>query len=277
MSATSLPKEEPLVTIITPVFNGANYIESLIDSVQSQQFISIEHIVIDDGSTDDSATINILKKHQHIKWWTQDNAGQYPTLNRGIMTARGKWICIISADDLLASSDAMSSLIKSISSNEVIDGVFGRTILVNEQGESVREYGRPNEASPIWINKYYLLIHHCSLLVSRDFIIKNSLLFDEKLKYAGDWDWVIRILKRGRLKFVDIPVSKYRLHSQQTRQSADINKLKAEDILVLKKNRLSLKVHYIIIGYYRLKKIISIICADGLFGLIEKINIYKNK
>lgn len=265
---------DPLVSIVTPVFNGGKYIESLIESIQNQKFISLEHIVIDDGSTDNSATINILKKYQNIKWWTQDNIGQYPTLNKGIMAARGEWICIISADDLMASSDALSKLIQSIPSNEIVDGIFGRTELINEQGKSVCEYGRPNEASPIWINNYYLLIHHCSLLVSREFILKNHLFFDEKLKYAGDWDWIIRILKKGKLKFVNIPVSKYRLHSQQTRQSTDKSELKSEDILVLRQHRISIKIHFLIIWYYRLKKILAIIYMDGWLSLLKTIYLF---
>lgn len=271
MSSISPFITSPLVSIVTPVFNGAKYIESLIESVQNQKFISIEHIVIDDGSTDNFATTNILKKYNNINWWSQDNIGQYPSLNKGIMAARGKWICIISADDLVASSDALSRLIESIPSNEILDGIFGRTQLINEWGEPVCEYGRPDEASPIWVNKYYLAIHHCSLLVRRDFILKNDLLFDEKLRYAGDWDWIIRILKKGRLKFINIPVSKYRLHSQQTRQSADIAELKSEDILVLRRHNINITTRFFIVGYYRFRKIIAIIVTDGWLSLFKKI------
>ena len=58
----------PLVSIITPVYNGAEYLEELIISVRDHQdYPYIEHIIIDDGSTDDGETVSILKKYPHLR------------------------------------------------------------------------------------------------------------------------------------------------------------------------------------------------------------------
>ncbi|MBE3118290.1 MAG: glycosyltransferase, partial [Candidatus Atribacteria bacterium] len=91
----------PLVSIITPVYNGAAFIEELILSVQRQDYPNIEHIIIDDGSRDDGATIAILKRYPHLRWWSRENKGQYATMNEGLEAAKGEFVCFISADDLL--------------------------------------------------------------------------------------------------------------------------------------------------------------------------------
>ncbi len=65
-----MTSEYPLVTIITPVYNGAKYIEELILSVKAQDYPYIEHIIIDDGSDDGGATVAILKRHTHLRWWS---------------------------------------------------------------------------------------------------------------------------------------------------------------------------------------------------------------
>jgi glycosyltransferase involved in cell wall biosynthesis len=62
----------PLVSIMTPVYNGSKYIEELILSVKSQDYTEIEHIVIDDGSADNGATVDILKRYPHVRWWSRE-------------------------------------------------------------------------------------------------------------------------------------------------------------------------------------------------------------
>ena len=65
----------PLVSIITPVYNGAEYLNEMIQSVQRQDYPNIEHLIIDDGSQDDGATVAILEKYPHLRWWSRENKG----------------------------------------------------------------------------------------------------------------------------------------------------------------------------------------------------------
>src|SRR5438876_704742 len=76
-----------------------NAFDELIKSVLEQDYLHIEHIIIDDGSTDDGATVEVLKRYPHLRWWSRENKGQYATLNEGLATARGSVVGIISADD----------------------------------------------------------------------------------------------------------------------------------------------------------------------------------
>src|SRR5512142_3060691 len=92
----------PPVSMVTPVYNGAEYLEDLIHSVLSQDYPNIEHIIIDDGSQDSGATVAILRKYPHLHWWSRPNKGQYATMNEGLLAARGDILCFVNADDLVA-------------------------------------------------------------------------------------------------------------------------------------------------------------------------------
>jgi len=258
----------PLISIITPVYNGSIYLEPLIQSIQDQCHRRIEHILINDGSTDDGATVAILAKYPHLKWWSRQNKGQYATLNEGIDAAIGDWLLIISADDMLAGSDSLSELLILARNAGEFDAIYGRTMMVNDNGVEISDRGRPDESSPKWLNYHFLVIHHCSLLVSRKFIISNKLYFDTSLKYTGDWDWIIRIIKLGRIGYFNHIVSKYRLHEQQTRQSVCHKKLIAEDEIVLLRHGSFLIIHKLIVLFFRLKKFMLIFSKDGFSSAV---------
>src|SRR3990172_9086208 len=87
-----------LISVITAVYNGADYLPDLIESVQAQDYTHYEHIIIDDGSTDDGATVAVLQRYaqadSRIRWWTRENKGQYTTQNEAIEAARGDTIVI---------------------------------------------------------------------------------------------------------------------------------------------------------------------------------------
>ena len=78
----------PLVSIITPSFNCADYIENTIIKIQNQTYQNIEHIVIDGGSIDN--TVEILKKYQDkITWISEKDTGMYDAINKGFKMANG--------------------------------------------------------------------------------------------------------------------------------------------------------------------------------------------
>ncbi len=90
-------KNSYLVSIITPSFNQAQFIEQTIKSVQNQDYKNIEHIIIDGGSTD--GTIDILKKYSGIKWISEKDNGQSDAINKGFSTANGEILAWLNSDD----------------------------------------------------------------------------------------------------------------------------------------------------------------------------------
>ncbi len=98
--------ENNLVTVVIPCYNHEKYIEQAINSVLSQDYPSIELIVIDDGSTDNSPQIikELHDKHQNFTYLPQKNSGLIATLKSGLNRARGEFFCQLASDDFLASN-----------------------------------------------------------------------------------------------------------------------------------------------------------------------------
>ena len=101
-------ENKPLLTIITPVYNGDKYISKTIESVLSAKIeICYEYIVINDGSTD--LTSEILNNYRdQIKVFSHQNIGEAATVNRGLENARGNHILIVNADDPLLTGDLIN-------------------------------------------------------------------------------------------------------------------------------------------------------------------------
>lgn len=94
--------EKGLVSIVTPVYNGAKYVCETIDSVLRQTYANWEMIVVDDGSKDNSAEIinEYVRRDKRIVLLRQANGGSASARNNGIRNAKGQYIALLDADDL---------------------------------------------------------------------------------------------------------------------------------------------------------------------------------
>ena len=115
------------------------------------------------------------------------------------------------------------------------------------------------------------------MIVSRRFIETHRLWFDTSLRYTGDWDWIIRILKLGHTRFVDAVISRYRVHEQQTRQTTARKALVAEDRLVLNRYKSPPLVHLGIVSYFRLRKLLRVLAGEGVGGGFRAIKRFLHK
>ncbi len=204
----------PLVTIITPVHNGAAFLDDLIISVRDQDYPSVEHIVIDDGSNDDGAVVDVLKNHPHLQWWSRENRGQYATMNEGLEVSRGQYICFISADDFMVKS-AVRRAMDWLSIHPEFDGVYGLTSYVSENGEPY-PLRKPFRRAPLQYYPYFTQLQHSSLYISRQTLLQKKLMFDPDLRFVGDYDWILRMLKAGiHIGFIDSFLSTLRVHENQ--------------------------------------------------------------
>nr|WKN40040.1 glycosyltransferase family 2 protein [Tunicatimonas sp. TK19036] len=91
----------PILSIITPVFNNAQYIHACLQNVADQHCSEVEHIVVDGGSTD--GTVSLIEafaaQHPHVKWVSEKDNGQSDAMNKGIQLAKGIFIGFLNADD----------------------------------------------------------------------------------------------------------------------------------------------------------------------------------
>jgi glycosyltransferase involved in cell wall biosynthesis len=90
----------PLLSIVTPCLNRADFVADAIESVLAQNFLNFEHIIVDGGSTD--GTLAVLQKYPHLKVISEPDSGLYDALNKGIRMAKGEVIGLLNTDDLYA-------------------------------------------------------------------------------------------------------------------------------------------------------------------------------
>ncbi|MDR3691840.1 MAG: glycosyltransferase family 2 protein [Fimbriimonas sp.] len=231
------PDIRPLISIVTPVFNGSKYLEEMIESARSQTYPNIEHVIIDDGSTDGGRTVGILKRYPHLRWWTRPNQGQYATQNEGFHAANGEWITCNGQDDRYSDRTAIEGAVDHILSHPGIDAVHGLTRHIDASGEPLPI--QPPQRFPYWTLPYCLTFSHCSLFVRSRSLVEKNLYFDASLRYTGDADWIFRLHSTGmRFSRLERLVSDYRHHPDQMTSVADVediaskNRMEEEDRLV---------------------------------------------
>jgi hypothetical protein len=120
---------QPRISVITPVFNGARYIEGAIHSVLRQRYPNVEHLVIDGGSTD--GTPAILQRYDHLAWLSAPDDGQAAAMNFGFELATGEMIVYLNADDYFLPG-AFESVVSPLAAGA--DIVFGKIKVLNQDG-----------------------------------------------------------------------------------------------------------------------------------------------
>ena len=147
----SLVREDtpPLVTVVLPAYNDARHIVQAITSVTGQTYPNIELVVIDDGSTDDTAKIVaecITRVSQPVRFHSRDNRGAPATLNEGAALAQGRYLAFLNARDHYA-SDRIACLVERIARG-VSAGAF-RWSPASTRGRRITEWKRPTWPNPI--------------------------------------------------------------------------------------------------------------------------------
>lgn len=137
--------QQGLVSVITPCYNGANYIAETIESVLSQTYQKWEMIIVDDGSTDASADIikYFVQKDSRIILVQQANAGSAAARNHGIRRAKGQYIALLDADDLWL-PEFLEKQISFLKKKQAIcvSCAYGR---INEKSEDILSPVKPKE------------------------------------------------------------------------------------------------------------------------------------
>lgn len=207
-------REVPLVSVVTPAHNAARYLGDLLRSLAAQDYPRIEHLVIDDGSTDGGATVALLESSPGVRWWSRGNVGQYATLNEGFRAATGDFVTAISADDTYVDAGAVGALARCLIDHPECDVAYGFTLHVDEDGSPLPV--QPYQNHPPWMLRYKPgFIFHCSLLVRRERLIRDELLFDGSFRYIGDADWMVRLSQCYRFRRVERYIGAYRHHGNQ--------------------------------------------------------------
>lgn len=190
---------DPLVSVIIPVYNVEKYIERCIKSVIAQKNVSIEIIIIDDGSTDNSIEkLKEYKVHGNIKVISTINKGVSAARNLGLLKSKGKYIYFLDADDYIE-KNTISKLYTAATTNNTSIAMGGFFAQSNkpENTESFKPTIVYNSAETITkILKNDLPRTSCGILFERSIIIKNNLIFNEDLSYGEDFLFTLNFLSQ---------------------------------------------------------------------------------
>jgi len=178
---------------------------------------------------------------------------------------------VICADDKYACRTALSAAVKLWSADRNCDGVYGETIVIDENG---REQDRqPPQSGPIWLFRYCPVVYHCSLLVRRRAIVDAGILLDVNFPYRADYVWIIRLIRAGcRFKRLRRPIAMFRQHSMQrsnNRDPARIEELRRVNQLYGELNPVFV---YVVDKWWRLIKLKNLFCRRGFLVCVHAIS-----
>lgn len=180
----------PLVSIIIPVYNGADYLAQAIDSALAQTYKNIEIIVVNDGSADNGKTESVAKSYgDRIRYFSKRNGNAGSALNEGIRQMRGEFFSWLSHDDLYYPNKTERQIAKlaELGKNNVI--LYSDFDIVDEDLNQIAE-GRAHEVPPEFFRYHLTLssyLHGCSLLIPKSAFDKCG-LFNERLRTTQDYD-----------------------------------------------------------------------------------------
>ncbi len=205
----------PLFSILTPAYNASQHLPALLESLRAQTRRDYEHLVIDDGSTDAGATVAVLRQYLDVGWTARENRGQYATQNELIRQARGKYILVIAADDMLAAADVLARVARELGGAEP-DVVFGGTTVLVDGPRPYRFRPYPGGRLALASLRVLPMIQHCAVFARRAFVVENGVWFDPAYRFRGDWDWLLRLFASARsVKEVEGAIALWRHHPGQ--------------------------------------------------------------
>lgn len=186
---------QPLVSIITAVFNGNDSIVRCLESVLMQDYPRIEHIILDGGSSD--GTVETLRSYDDkvALWISEPDSGVYDAWNKGLALARGEWIAFLGADDVYL-PDAISTYMKLAYENPEADFLTSRARLDHPTGYSPT-FGGPWE----WPRfSTAMSTIHVGVMHRRSLFERYG-LFNTSYRIAADYEFLLRPREHLRSAF----------------------------------------------------------------------------
>ncbi len=207
----------PKISIVTPSFNQAEYLEECIDSILSQNYPNLEYIIMDGGSNDGSA--EIIKKYEDrlTYWQSTPDQGQYWAINEGFKKSSGEILHWLNSDDK-HHPRSLFYVAYIFNTFRNVQWIMGRPTVWDKKGTLVSVL----DPLPQWSREKYLSRHYGPPHIQQESVFwrrslweKAGSYIDTTLRYAGDLELWSRFFRSSDLYTVDVLLGGFRTHSDQ--------------------------------------------------------------
>jgi len=203
----------PRVSIVIPVYNGANYIREAIDSALAQMSSDVEVIVVNDGSRDGGATAEIARSYgDRIRFIEKENGGVSTALNRGIAEMRGEWFCWLSHDDRYLPAKTATQL-AFLERNPNVRIVGCDFQLIDAQGHVRGEHHEPLRVVRTGLELISSWVFGCGLMIHRS-ALEEAGKFNESNRTTQDLEMWFRLLERNPIHLLRDVLAQLRQHEE---------------------------------------------------------------
>lgn len=210
--------QNPLISVIIPVYNGKKYLQEAIATVINQTYKPLEIIVVDDGSTDNSK--QIIARFPDIKYIYQENQGVAVARNTGIAEAKGEYIALLDQDDLWA-KNKLQTQVNYLDNHQEIDYVLGYQQSFLQEGCEKPHWLKAKllkESTPAYL---------VGALLARKQLFNRIGGFSNQYRYGNDFDWFAKTVDSGiKFKILTDVVLYKRIHD--TNESHNIEDIHTE-------------------------------------------------
>jgi len=203
-------QESPLVSIVTPSYNQAPFLEETIESVLGQDYPQIEYIVMDGGSKDESPEI-IRRYADRLAWWVSEpDLGQTDAINKGFKRARGEFFGWLNSDDTYV-PHAVSEAVGFLQAHPEAGMVYGDANFINGQGQIIgRFYAKQTSYQKLRRGAVYIPQQASFFRAS---IWREIGPLDPSFYFAMDYDLWVRIAAIAPIHYHPRSWANFRLHA----------------------------------------------------------------
>jgi len=206
---------QPLVSIVTPSYNQAKYLEQTIVSVLGQTYPNIEYIIIDGNSTDGSLDIIQRYKDQLKFWVSEPDEGQTNAVNKGLKHCKGELFSFLNSDDILE-PDAVENAVNAYLQNSTHAVYYGQCSIIDEKGTIIKTAHGGEVSHAHLVNKSMLpLIYQPACFFNTTIDLRQP-MFREKNMI--DYELLLWLSKRYSFAYLPTPFARYRIHTQSRTQ-----------------------------------------------------------
>jgi len=208
-STTDVAQSGPLVSVLTPSYGQAQWLEDNLRSVEAQTYQPIEHVVMDGGSVDGTIAILERRSRSGLVWVSEPDNGQSDAINRAFARSSGEIIGWLNSDDAYFGRDVVAEAVAAFAADPSIAVVYGHGALVDARGRILHALWAPS--------------HNPTLLRLHDYVVQPAafvrrsvvgpLLVDPGFDFSMDYELFLRLARRHRFQRLDRIVAIDRHHA----------------------------------------------------------------